>query len=76
MSVAHDVVAAALHSPVAENPTCKVGAYRLGCMLQVRFQVEQSRDALQRQLAALDGQLHVAQARQEEAQADNQVGLS
>ena len=44
-------------------------------MLQVRFQVEQSRDALQRQLAALDGQLHVAQARQEEAQADNQVGL-
>ena len=44
-------------------------------MLQVRFQVEQSRDALQRQLAALDGQLHVSQARQEEAQADNQVGL-
>ena len=62
-------------SCTAMSVIANLGACRLGYVLQVRFQVEQSRDALQRQLAALDGQLHVAQARQEEAQADNQVGL-
>lgn len=75
MPAADDFLAAALHSPVAEVLVCKPCKCGLMSMLQVRFQVEQSRDALQRQLAALDGQLHVSQARQEEAQADNQVGL-
>ena len=75
MPAADDFLAAALLSPVAESKICRLGTCRLARMLQVRFQVEQSRDALQRQLAALDGQLHVAQARQEEAQEDNQVGL-
>lgn len=41
--------------------------------LQVRFQLEQTREGLQRQLAATDGQLHVLQARLEDSSAEQQV---
>ena len=44
--------------------------------LQVRFQQEQSREGLQRQLAAMDGQLHILQARLEDSQAENQVSMN
>lgn len=43
--------------------------------VKVRFQLEQTREALQRQLAATDGQMHVLQARLEDSQAEQQVGL-
>ena len=41
--------------------------------VKVRFQLEQSREGLQRQLAATDGQMHVLQARLEDSQAEEQV---
>ncbi|KAL3151587.1 Centrosomal protein 135kDa, isoform B [Trebouxia sp. C0009 RCD-2024] len=40
---------------------------------QVRFQLEQTREGLQRQLAATDGQMHVLQARLEDSQAEQQA---
>lgn len=43
--------------------------------VKVRFQLEQSREGLQRQLAATDGQMHVLQARLEDSQAEQQVHL-
>jgi len=39
----------------------------------VRFQLEQTREGLQRQLAATDGQMHILQARLEDSQAEQQV---
>ncbi len=42
-------------------------------VLQVRFQLEQTREGLQRQLAAADGQMHILQARLEDSQAEQQV---
>ena len=42
---------------------------------QVRFQLEQTREGLQRQLAATDGQMHVLQARLGDSQAEQQVRL-
>ncbi len=45
-------------------------------MMQVRFQLEQTREGLQRQLAATDGQMHVLQARLEDSQAEQQVCTS
>jgi len=42
-------------------------------VLQVRFQLEQTREGLQRQLAATDGQMHILQARLEDSQAEQQV---
>ena len=42
-------------------------------ILQVRFQLEQTREGLQRQLAAADGQMHILQARLEDSQAEQQV---
>lgn len=41
--------------------------------VKVRFQLEQTREGLQRQLAATDGQMHVLQARLEDSQAEQQV---
>lgn len=43
--------------------------------VKVRFQLEQTREGLQRQLAATDGQMHVLQARLEDSQAEQQVRL-
>ena len=43
--------------------------------VKVRFQLEQSREGLQRQLAATDGQMHVLQARLEDSQAEQQVRM-
>lgn len=43
--------------------------------VKVRFQLEQTREGLQRQLAATDGQMHVLQARLEDSQAEQQVHL-
>ncbi|DBA89546.1 hypothetical protein WJX79_004564 [Trebouxia sp. C0005] len=40
---------------------------------QVRFQLEQTREGLQRQLAAADGQMHILQARLEDSQAEQQA---
>ena len=40
---------------------------------QVRFQLEQTREGLQRQLAATDGQMHVLRARLDDSQAEQQV---
>ncbi|KAL3159299.1 Centrosomal protein 135kDa, isoform B [Trebouxia sp. C0010 RCD-2024] len=40
---------------------------------QVRFQLEQTREGLQRQLAATDGQMHVLQARLDDSQAEQQA---
>ena len=42
-------------------------------VLQVRFQLEQTREGLQRQLASADGQMHILQARLEDSQAEQQV---
>ena len=42
-------------------------------MQQVRFQLEQTREGLQRQLAGTDGQMHVLQARLEDSNAEQQV---
>ena len=44
-------------------------------MQQVRFQLEQTREGLQRQLAGTDGQMHVLQARLEDSNAEQQVGI-
>lgn len=43
--------------------------------VKVRFQLEQTREGLQRQLAATDGQMHVLQARLDDSQAEQQVHL-
>lgn len=43
--------------------------------LQVRFQLEQGREGLQRQLAASDGHMHILQAKLEDSQAEQTVGI-
>ena len=51
-------------------------AYSSTVCMQVRFQLEQTREGLQRQLAATDGQMHVLQARLEDSKAEQQVHLN
>ena len=41
--------------------------------VQVRFQLEQGREGLQRQLAATDGHMHILQANLEDSQAEQKV---
>ena len=41
--------------------------------MQARHEVERHREALQRQMAGLDGQLHVSHARLQDALADHHV---
>ena len=52
---------------------CLQARQRAVLVLQVRFQLEQTREGLQRQLAAADGQMHILQARLEDSQAEQQV---
>lgn len=41
--------------------------------MQARFEVERHREGLQRQLAGLEGQLHVAHSRLQDCTADQHV---
>lgn len=42
-------------------------------LVQVRFQLEQGREGLQRQLAATDGHMHILQANMQDAEAEQKV---